>query len=357
MRRKSILVSLLALLIVVVLATSLANAGNPAQGETQPEAVVTASSPGFYLVGSKSLESADFNHSGEMQFWHWADLHPGPNSFSWSRLDDFIALHYVAPNPSQGQPGKKAAISITTFEARGDGGVTAMPAWVRALPNTTIPGVLLNEVKNGSFTDGLNNWDPVGQVAISTASPNSAPNAVRLGAQSVPYAGTDVLEQYGVRIPYVLNQGVFSFWWRSEATSNVADPEDVLRVEILDGNDLVVQVLNVNNIGTRGWQQVTLNMVPYDGHYATVRFSLTNDGDATSTMVFVDDVKAESTGIQPIRICTTNLFQPWALAIATTIAWSSSASALASMARPARQLSKIGRRPSLAACLTTSTLG
>jgi hypothetical protein len=297
MRRKSILVTLMALLIVAVLATSLANAGNSAQGEAQPEAAPTAGAPGFYLVGSKALESADFNHSGEMQFWHWADLHTGPNSFNWSRLDEFIARHYVEPNPAQGQPGKKAAISITTFEARGDGGVTAMPEWVRAIPNTTTPGVLINEIRNGSFNDGLSNWDTSGQVAISTASPNSAPNAVRMGAQGVPYTGTDLLEQYSVRIPYVLAQGTFTFWWRAEATGNVADPEDVFRVEILDGNDLVVQVFNVNTIGTRGWQQVALNMVPYDGHYATVRFSLTNDGDDTSTMVYVDDVKAD---LQPV---------------------------------------------------------
>ena len=57
-----------ALLIVAVLATSLANAGNSAQGEIQPEAAPAVSAPGFYLVGSKALESADFNHSGEMQF-------------------------------------------------------------------------------------------------------------------------------------------------------------------------------------------------------------------------------------------------------------------------------------------------
>jgi hypothetical protein len=95
----------------------------------------------------------------------------------------------------------------------------------------------------------------------------------------------------------VLAQGTFSFWWRSEASGNVADPGDVFRVEIRSGNDLVVQVLNVNNIGTRGWQQVTLNLAPYDGHWATLRFSLTNDGNGTSTMVYVDDVKVD---VQPI---------------------------------------------------------
>jgi hypothetical protein len=295
MRRKSVLVSLTALMIVAVLATSLANAGNPAQGEAEPDVVPVAGSPGFYLVGSRSLEPAEFNHSGEMQFWAWSELHGGPNSFNWNRLDDFIARHYLAPGP--GQPGKKAAISLTTYDGRNGLGVVQMPAWVRAVPNTTIPGILRNEVKNGSFTNGLDFWDTVGQVAVTAASPNSAPNAVRLGASSVPYAGTDVLDQYNVRIPHVLNQGTFSFWWRSEATGNVADPEDVFRVEIRDGNDVVVQVLNVNNIGTRGWQQVTLNLIPYDGHWATIRFSLTNDGDGTSTVVFVDDVKAD---IQPV---------------------------------------------------------
>ncbi len=124
-----------------------------------------------------------------------------------------------------------------------------MPAWVRATPNTTIPGVLTNRSRTAASTDGLNNWETVGQVAISTANPNSAPNAARMGAQGVPYTGVDLLEQYSVRIPYVLNQGTFTFWWRSEATGNVADPEDVFRVEILDGSDVVVQVLNVNNIG------------------------------------------------------------------------------------------------------------
>ena len=295
MRRKSALVSLLALLIVALLATSLANAGNPAQSEAEPESNQFVTAPGFYLVGSKSLEPAEFNHSGEMQFWGWSELHGGPNSFNWDRLDQFIAQHYLAPGP--GQPGKKAAIALTTYDGRGDGGAKLMPAWVRATPGTTINGVLTNSVRNGSFTDNLDYWETAGQVAITTANPNSAPNAMRMGSQSVPYSGTDLLEQYSVRIPFVLNAGTFSFWWRSEATGNVADPGDVLKVEILDGSALVVQVLNVNNIGTRGWQQVTLNLVPYDGHYATVRFSLTNDGNATSTAVFVDDVKAE---VQPI---------------------------------------------------------
>ena len=294
MRRKSILVSLAALMIVAVLATSLVNAGNPAQGETQPEAAPAASAPGFYLVGSKALESADFNHSGEMQFWAWSELHAGPNSFNWNRLDEYIARHYVAPNPAQGQPGKKAAISLTTYDGRSGLGARQMPAWVRATPNTTIPGVLRDEVKNGGFTDNLDYWDKVGQVSITTANPHTGPNAVRMGST---VAGVDLLEQYNVRIPYVLSQGTFSFWWRSEATGNVADPEDVFQVQIRDGNDVVVQVLNVNNIGTRGWQPVTLDLTAYDGHYATVRFALTNDGDGTATAVFVDDVKAD---IQPI---------------------------------------------------------
>ncbi len=141
MRRKSILVSLAALAVVAVLATSLVNAGNSPQGEVQPEAAPSPSAPGFYLVGSKSLESADFNHAGEMQFWAWSELHAGPNAFNWERMDEFIARHYVPANPAQGQPGKKAAIALTTYDGRSGLGAKQMPAWVRATPNTTIPGV------------------------------------------------------------------------------------------------------------------------------------------------------------------------------------------------------------------------
>lgn len=295
MRRKSLLIVFMALLLMTVMASSLVNAGPSAPDAAQPDVAPTASAPGFYLVGSKSLEPAEFNHSGEMQFFGWSELHTGPNSFNWNQTDNYLAQHYLAPGP--GQPGKKAAFSITTYDGRSGGGATLMPAWVRATANTTIPGVLRDEVRDGAFTSDFDYWDYSGQVSLNSTNPHSAPQAARLGMTSVPYTGTDLLEQYSVRIPYVLAQGTFSFWWRADATNNVADPEDVLKVEILDGSTVVAQALSTGSIGTRGWQQVSFNLLPYDGHYATLRFTLVNDGDATTTNVFIDDVAAS---IQPV---------------------------------------------------------
>lgn len=277
MRLKSILVSLLALALVAVAATSLATASNPAQGEA-PEVAPTPSAPGFYLVGSKSLEPADFHHAGEMQFWGWANLHAGPNSFSWDRLDQFVAEHYLAPGP--GQPGKKAAIAITTYDARDGTGASLMPAWVRAIPNTTIPGRPSEQVRNGSFDAQLTDWLTVGAVSINDA-------VARL--VGVANATTE-LRQERVRIAYVINEGTLSFKWRLDGA---ADPDDRFIVEILDGNNVVVTALNVTNTGAfNTWQQASVNLAPLGLQVPSpiVRFRLINDADGTVTSALVDDV-------------------------------------------------------------------
>lgn len=285
MGHKILMRSLLLLGLVTVAATSL-TAASLRSPDDAPEVAPIPNAPGFYLVGDRSLDPGVFHHAGELQLWSWADLHNGPNSFNWGYLDQFIADHYLPPGP--GQPGKKTAIAITPYQGRSDTGATAMPDWVRATTNTTIPGVLTQEVKNGSFTNGLDSWEAVGQV-------NGDLGYARLGGDQ---AGTAQLEQYNVRIPFVLNQGSFSFWWRSAVNGGVSDPEDIFKVEVLDGSDLVVEVLNLNSLtDDPTWRQVTVDLGPYDGHYATLRFSMTNDGDATSTTVDVDDVQVQ---VQPI---------------------------------------------------------
>ncbi|HSN77019.1 MAG TPA: hypothetical protein VL334_18250 [Anaerolineae bacterium] len=226
MRHKILMRSLFLLGLVTVAATSL-TAASLLSPDDAPEVAPIPNAPGFYLVGGRSLDPGDFHHAGELQIWSWADLHSGPNSFNWARLDQFITGHYLPPGP--GQPGKKAAIAITPYQGRSDAGAMAMPDWVRATPNTTIPGVLTQEVKNGSFSNGLDSWEAVGQVSGDLG-------FARLGGDQ---AGIARLEQYNVRIPFVLNQGSFSFWWRSAVSGGVSDPEDVFKVEVLDGNEWI----------------------------------------------------------------------------------------------------------------------
>ena len=75
-----------------------------------------------------------------MQFFTWAELNPAEGVYDFALVQEYIADHYIAQAP--GQPGKLTAFSITTYDGRGGDGALAMPAWLRARPNTTINGVL-----------------------------------------------------------------------------------------------------------------------------------------------------------------------------------------------------------------------
>lgn len=289
MTRRKIATVFVVLVVVAIAATSLVNAGSFTNQES-PEAAPTPSAPGFYLVGSRNLEPLDFNHSGDLQFFDWSVLNPAQGQYNWGAIDGYLDQHYWPPGP--GQPGKKVGITIKTYDGRYDGGASAMPAWVRQQPNTTLPGVLTEATRNGNFEADLSNWSIENPGSITTANPHGGSKAVRLGG--TPNTTARLL-QYSVLIPKVLNDGDFTYWWRTEAAS--PDPDDRLIVEILDGNDVVATVQNQSNLGTQGWQQKSVDITPYDGHYATLRFTVINDGDANPLTVVIDDVGLT---VQPI---------------------------------------------------------
>ena len=251
MRRKHILIVLAALLMVVAIATTLASAEKLTKGgpEQQPQTGPTPAAPGFYLVGSKKLDPVDFHQSGDMQFFSWTDLNPADGVYNFGRVRQFISDHYIAQGP--GQPGKLAAFSITPYDGRGGDGAKAMPAWLRARPNTTINGVLTEQVKNGTFaTNNLSSWVTSGPVSASSDNPHGGSYAALMGDQP---GTTAELVQSGLRIPNVLNVGQLTYWWRSVSSDGMPDPDDSLIVEILDGSSVVVQVQNQANLGTQGW--------------------------------------------------------------------------------------------------------
>lgn len=267
---------------VAIAATSLVNAGSFTSQES-PETAPTPSAPGFYIVGSKNLEPLDFNHSGDLQLFGWDLLNPGQGQYSWTPIDSYLDQHYWPAGP--GQPGKKVGITISTYDGRCCGGASAMPAWVRQQPNTTLPGVVTEAVKNGNFESDLSNWSTEAPASVTTSNPHGGSKALRLGG--APNTTARLL-QYNVEIPQVLHDGDFTYWWRTETTS--PDPDDRLIVEILDGSDVVATVQNQANLSTQGWQQKTLDIVPYDDRYVTLRFTVINDGDANTLSVVVDDV-------------------------------------------------------------------
>ena len=296
MRRKHILIVLAALLMVVALATTLASAEKLTRGgsEQQPEIGPTPAAPGFYLVGSKKLDPSSFHQSGDMQFFTWAELNPADGVYNFGRIDQFISDHYIASGPNQ--PGRLTAFSITPLDGRTGDGALAMPAWVRARPNTTINGALTEQILDSTFASNNLNawWDTSGPVSASSINPHGGTYAAMMGDQP---GTTAELQSPTIRIPNVLAQGQISYWWRSTSSDGVPDPDDRLIVEILDGSSVLVQVQSQANLGTQGWQQSTLDLRPYDGHWSTVRFRLINDNDASVTAVWIDDV---SLTVQPI---------------------------------------------------------
>ena len=113
MKRKHILIVLIALMMMAALATTFASAETlTPEGSEQPEAAATPAAPGFYLVGSKKLDPLDFHQSGDMQFFTWAELNPANGVYDFSLLQQYINDHYVAKAP--GQPGKLKAFSLRT---------------------------------------------------------------------------------------------------------------------------------------------------------------------------------------------------------------------------------------------------
>lgn len=295
MRRKYLLTVLAVLAMVVLLATTWASAERLPQGdsEQQPEAGPTSAAPGFYIVGSKNLNPAAFNQSGDMQFFTWAELNPAQGVYDFGRVQQFISDHYQAPSATS--PGKMTAISITPYDGRGGDGAQAMPAWVRAQTNTTIEGSVTQQIRNGTFDTGsLNPWDTSSPAVLDTNNPHSGSYSVKLGDMGNT---TAELRQYSVRIPRVLAMGQMTYWWRSSSSDGNADPDDRLIMEILDGSSVVVQVQNQASLGNQGWQQVSFDLRPYDGHWSTVQFKLVNDNDTTITAVWIDDISLE---VQPI---------------------------------------------------------
>lgn len=291
MVRKHLMRVTAGLLVIAVIATSLVSADTSAfDPQVEPDAAPTAQAPGYYLVGSKSLDPALFHHAGDMQFWSWDGLQPspGPNGFYWAQLDEYIATHSTN--------GKGVGIALTTYDARGGHGAMMMPDWVRGTPNTTIAGVNAEQIKNGGFESGsIDRWnvsDPA-LVQSSGANPHSGSRSARLGGSNNSVAE---LIQYNLRIPYALVQGEISYWWRVEASG--ADAGDVLRVELLDGEDQIVLVQEVaNTSGSTGWVQRTLNLTPYEGHWAALRFRVTNNNSEATTAFYVDDVTLK---VQPL---------------------------------------------------------
>lgn len=282
------LLSAITLLVIATLALPSSSAASRAAAPRSPaRQTTTASAPGFYLVGSKNLDPALFHNAGDMQFYSWAALEPSQGQYNWGTLDYYLETHSAS--------GKRVGIAITTYDGRGGTGVLQMPQWVRDLPNTTISGQLTEAVRNGGLDNSsLSSWSRSGPVSASSTIRHSGSYAAKLGGTT---NSTADLIQYSVRIPAALAYGQISYWWYMETSESGGSAKDTLTVELLEGSSRVVLVQSISNTAAQGvWTRHTLDLTPYGGRYATLRFRVTNDGSNPTTF-YIDDV---SVSVQPL---------------------------------------------------------
>lgn len=277
----------LTLLLVVVLLL-----GGPAaqiQANVANQEAPTTDAPGFYLVGSKNLNPAQFYNAGDMQFFWWRPLNPEPGVFNWNNIDAYLAAHAVN--------GKKVGIAIVPAEGRYGGGSMPAPGFVRGDPAIMYDGVTRNEVNDGGFEGDLAAaWDFSGPVTAVT-------NPIFGGLKSVRLGGavntTALLRQYPMRIPPYLRAAQIEYWWRMETSEPAGSTSDTIRVELLDANSgsviATVQAINSNAV-RNAWQQHVVDLTAYADRNVELRVTVNNNGNAP-TSFFLDNISLTTTPI------------------------------------------------------------
>lgn len=288
--KRSALATLLFVIILVLGSVLVSNADTGP--EANPNAVPAASAPGFYLVGSKNLDPAQFYHAGDMQFFWWRALNPDrdPNTglpiFNWTSLDNYISTHAVN--------GKKIGIAIVTAEGRSGGGALATPPFVRNNPNVGYDGVTTNQILNGGFESDLQSWVSDGPVTTTSNPVFGGSKAAQLGGTT---GSTAVLRQYTFRIPAGLRNAQISYWWRMQTSEPAGSTADLMQVELLQGGSVFRTVQTINSANTRdSWQRLVLDITTDEDKWAELRFTVINNSSAPTTF-FLDDVTLAVTPI------------------------------------------------------------
>ncbi len=287
--RHSAIAILLLTLLLALSSVLVSNAATGPQGD--PAAVPPASAPGFYLVGSKNLNPAQFYHAGEMQFFWWRYLNPDRDSngqpiFNWSSIDNYLSEHAVN--------GKKVGIAIVTAEGRSGMGYLPTPPYVRNNPAVNYDGVTTDQIRNGGFESNFDSWTTSGPAAITSNPVVSGSKAAQLGGA---VSSTATLSQRTFRIPGGLRNAEISYWWRLETSEASGSTADIMQVELLENGVVFRTVQVVNSAATRNsWQKLVLNITTDENKWAELRFTVINNASAPSTF-YVDEVSLKVTPI------------------------------------------------------------
>lgn len=167
--------------------------------------------------------------------------------------------------------------------------LTAAPTATSAPSPSATPGCV-TAVVNGGFESGLASWEAQGDprgIALSTTTPHSGSQALRLGAldQSINDF-TSVRQQ--VTIPVGFSQVKLTFWTYTFLEPNPGN--DYQRAELLDtvGNPITVLWNEATN--KRAWERQEIDLASRAGQTVFLRFGVNNDGSGGRAAMYLDDV-------------------------------------------------------------------
>lgn len=287
------------LLFALLLIVTLVGGGTQLISNADTGAVPDGSAPGFYLVGSKNLNPAQFHHAGDMQFFWWRTLNPAQGAFNWDSVDNYLSQHAIN--------GKKVGIAITTYEGRRGAGINATPPFVRDNPAVNYDGVTTNQVYNSDFERGQQGWTLSGPATVVTSPVHGGAQALKLGGT---LNSTAQAYQLNVRLPESLRSGQISLWWRVESSEPAGSANDSLRIELLENGAVFKTVQVVNSSASRNeWLNTTVDLSADPGHSAELRFTANNDGSAP-TSFFIDDISLTVTPIL-LKFWASQYLQPY----------------------------------------------
>lgn len=117
-------IALLTLLVSVVFSQDGSIDANAVAVQDTPDIPLPPmTNPGIYMINHDGVEDpARYSLTGNLYTFNWSDVHVAPGVFNWTVIDQYVAR--VAAS------GKRAAIGISTYNARCCGGIAATPAWV-----------------------------------------------------------------------------------------------------------------------------------------------------------------------------------------------------------------------------------
>lgn len=155
---------------------------------------------------------------------------------------------------------------------------------------TPTAGACMERVANGGFEAFMTGWEMGGEAypIVMTTQKHSGLFSIRLGGFGFEAGAVDSLLWQRVRIPADVTAAPLAFWYLMD--SNEAERGyDTFEALVLDPHGRLLESVWLEPAGSE-WSQAGMDLRAYRGQTVMLLFRVHNDGNATHTAVYLDDV-------------------------------------------------------------------